>query len=356
MKMKGIILHGGHGTRLRPLTHTGPKQLLPIANKPMSEYCLNALKDAGVSEIAIIIGGVASNKVEEYYGDGEKFGVNITYVPQDEPRGIAHAINLCKDFIKNEKFIVFLGDNIIKKDISDYRKEFENSEFAASILLCEVDNPSQFGIADLNTDGSIKKIMEKPKEPPTNLAVTGIYFLTPKIFDVISRLKPSWRNELEITDALQMLLEEGNKIGYYMITDYWKDTGTPNDIIHANKVILENMEPYFKGTKEDGVTIEGNSMVGENSKIKNGARIIGPVIIGKNCIIGPDTLIGKNTSIGDDSEISKCHIEDSIIMNGCKIEAKIKIKNSIIAFNSEIKQSDSEDKVFLLGEGTKISL
>jgi glucose-1-phosphate thymidylyltransferase len=354
--MKGIILHGGHGTRLRPLTHTGPKQLLPIANKPMSEYCLNALKDAGISEIAIIIGGIASNKVKEYYGSGEQFGVNITYVVQDEPHGIAHAINLCKNFINNEKFIVFLGDNIIKKDISEYRNEFEKSEFAASILLCEVDNPTQFGIADLNSDGSIKKIMEKPKEPPTNLAVTGIYFLTPKIFDVISRLKPSWRNELEITDALQMLLEEENKIGYYMITDYWKDTGTPNDIIHANKVILEDMKPYFKGIKEDNVTIEGNLMVGENSIIKSGTKIIGPIIIGKNCVIGPDVIIGKNTSIGDDSQISKCEIEDSIIMNGCKIESKIKIKNSIIAFNSNIKQSDSDNKIFLLGEGTNISL
>ena len=354
--MKGIILHGGHGTRLRPLTHTGPKQLLPIANKPMSEYCLNALKDAGISEIAIIIGGVASNKVEEYYGNGEKFGVHITYVSQDEPRGISHAINLCKDFIKNEKFIVFLGDNIIKKDILGYREEFEKSEFAASILLCEVDNPSQFGIADLNSDGSIKKIMEKPKNPPTNLAVTGIYFLTPKIFDVISRLKPSWRNELEITDALQMLLEEKNKIGYYMITDYWKDTGTPNDIIHANKVILEDMKPYFKGIREEGVIINDNLMVGENSIIKSGTKIFGPVIIGKNCVIGPDTIIGKNTSIGDNSEISKCEIADSIIMNGCKIKSKIKIKNSIIAFNSNIKQSDSEDKIFLLGEGTNITL
>ena len=187
--MKGIILHGGHGTRLRPLTHTGPKQLLPIANKPMSEYCVEALKKAGVSEIAIIIGGVASNKVEEYYGDGKKFGVNITYVNQDEPKGIAHAINLCKGFVKNEKFIVFLGDNIIKKDISEYANEFQKSDLDASILLCEVDNPSQFGIAELNQDGSIKKIMEKPKDPPTNLAVTGIYFLTTKIFDIFFKIK-----------------------------------------------------------------------------------------------------------------------------------------------------------------------
>jgi len=153
-----------------------------------------------------------------------------------------------------------------------------------------------------------------------------------------------------------MLLQEGNKIGYYMITDYWKDTGTPNDIIHANKVILEDMKPYFKGIKEDNVKIEGNLMVGENSIIKSGARIRGPVIIGKNCIIGPDTIIDENTSIGDNSEISKCQIRDSIIMSGCKIKARIKIKNSIIAFNSEINESDSQDKVFLLGEGTKISL
>jgi len=354
--LKGIILHGGHGTRLRPLTHTGPKQLLPIANKPMSEYCVNALKNAGISEIAIIIGGIASNKVKEYYGNGEKFGVDITYVYQDEPHGIAHAINLCKDFINNEKFIVFLGDNIIKKDILEYKVEFEKSEVAASILLCEVDNPTQFGIADLNSDGSIKKIMEKPREPPTNLAVTGIYFLTPKIFDIISRLKPSWRNELEITDALQMLLEEENKIGYYMITDYWKDTGTPNDIIHANKVILEDMKPYFKGIQEEDVIVNGNLMVGENTIIKSGTKIFGPVIIGKNSVIGPDAIINKNTSIGDDSEISKCEIGDSIIMNGCKIKSKIKIKNSIIAFNSNITQSDSEDKIFLLGEGTNISL
>ena len=355
--MKGIILHGGHGTRLRPLTHTGPKQLLPIANKPMSQYCLEALKEAGISEIAIIIGGAASNKVQEYYGNGENFGVKITYVCQDQPSGIAHAIRLCKEFVNNEKFIVFLGDNILKRNISDYAKEFKNSNADASILLCEVENPSQFGIADVNPDGSIKKIMEKPENPPTNLAVTGIYFLTPKIFDIIDRLKPSWRNELEITDALQMLLQEENKINYYTVTDYWKDTGTPNDIIHANRVILEGMKPYFEGIRESGVEIEGNVMVGKDSIIKSGAKIKGPVIIGKNCIVKSNTYIGSNTSIGDNSEISKCHIEDSIIMSGCKIDADIKISKSIIAFNSEILRKDGQPaKIFLLGEGTKISL
>ena len=221
--MKGILLHGGHGTRLRPLTHTGPKQLLPIANKPMSEFCIETMKDAGIVEIAIIIGGNGSDKVKEYYEEGTKFGLKITYIEQDFPKGIAHAINLCKNFIGEEKFLVFLGDNIIQKSIRDFAIEFEKSSASASILLCEVKNPSRFGIADIK-NGQIIKIMEKPKNPPTNLAVTGIYFLTPKIFDVISRLKPSWRNEYEITDALDMLLNENNEITYNTITDYWKDT------------------------------------------------------------------------------------------------------------------------------------
>ena len=354
--MKGIILHGGHGTRLRPLTHTGPKQLLPIANKPMSQYCLESLVDAGVSEIAIIIGGIGSNKVQEYYGNGEKFGAKITYVNQDYPRGIAHAINLCKEFIGNDKFVVFLGDNIIKKSISDYVLKFKQSDASASILLCEVSNPTQFGIADVK-DGIIKKIMEKPKDPPTNLAVIGIYLLTPTIFDIIDRLKPSWRNEYEITDALQMLLEENHKIIYDMVTDYWKDTGTPYDIIHANEVILSNMKPYFHGAKEENVSISGNVMIGEGTVIKNGSRIVGPVIVGKECIIGPNTHIGPNISIGDNSKLSRCNIKNSIIMPGCNIDGDFKIRDSIIAFNSEIIKTDNADRnVFLLGEGTKISL
>jgi glucose-1-phosphate thymidylyltransferase len=354
--LKGIILHGGHGTRLRPLTHTGPKQLLPIANKPMSQYCMETIKNTGIVEICVIIGGIGTNKVKEYYGSGEKFGVKITYIEQDEPRGIAHAIDLCKEFVNNEKFLVFLGDNIIKKDISEYAIDFEKSEVEASLLLCKVSNPSQFGIAELNSDGSIKKIMEKPKNPPSDLAVTGIYFLTPKIFDVISRLKPSWRNELEITDALQMLLSEGNKIKYYMITDYWKDTGTPQDIIFANSEILKDMKPYFSGKKEKDVIMDGNIMIDENTQICSGSKIIGPVIIGKNCIIEGE--IGPNASIGDNCTLKKCKIQDSIIMNNCTIENDLTLKNSIIAYNSEIKAAapDNNEKMLLLGEGSKITI
>tara|TARA_B110000438_G_scaffold202227_1_gene193812 strand:- start:6065 stop:7132 length:1068 start_codon:yes stop_codon:yes gene_type:complete len=355
--MKGIILHGGHGTRLRPLTHTGPKQLLPIANKPMSEYCVESLCNAGITDIAIIIGGIGSNKVKEYYGDGKNFGVNFSYIQQDSPKGIAHAVRLCKDFVGKEKFVVFLGDNIIQKNINEYADDFLNSDAAASILLCEVDNPSQFGIAEIE-NGKIIKLTEKPKIPPTNLAVTGIYFLTPLIFDLIDDLKPSWRNEFEIVDALQMLLDINKKIRYYMITDFWKDTGTPEDILQANQTILENMDAYFNGTKEKDVIIQGNVMIGEGTIIKQGCKIIGPAIIGKNCIISNDVFIGSNTSIGDNSKLSYCNIESSIIMSNCKINCDIKIKNSIIASNSNIsrKNSISEEKIFLLGEGTQIIL
>ena len=355
--MKGIILHGGHGTRLRPLTHTGPKQLLPIANKPMSEYCLNSLKNSGITDIAIIIGGIGSNKVKEYYGNGENFGVNLTYIEQDFPKGIAHAVRLCKDFVGNEKFVVFLGDNIIQKNISEYVENFNDSEDSASVLLCEVENPTQFGIAEIENE-KIIKFTEKPKNPPTNLAVTGIYFLTPLIFDLIDNLKPSWRNELEIVDALQMLLDINKKIRYYMITDFWKDTGTPEDIIKANKIILENLKSYFKGTKDDDVIIEGNVMIGDGTIIKNKSKIIGPVIIGKNCLISNNVQIGPNTSIGDNTNLSQCKISNSIMMNNCEIDSNVEIKNSIIASNSKISKSEinQNEKIFLLGEGTKIIL
>lgn len=352
--MKGIILHGGHGTRLRPLTHTGPKQLLPIANKPMSQYCLESLLDAGITEICIIIGGIGADKVKEYYGDGRRFGAKITYIEQDYPRGIAHAIGLCRNFVKNEKFVVFLGDNIIQKSIKDFVKEFVKSDADASVLLCKVDNPSRFGIAEIK-DGKISKIVEKPKNPASDLAVTGIYLLTPTIFKIIDELKPSWRNELEITDALDVLVQKKYKITHYIITDYWKDTGTPEDIIHANDEILKKSKPYFFGTKDDSVLLSGNVMVGDGTLLRKGVKITGPVIIGKNCIIESNVTIGPNTSIGDNSRLTSCDISQSIVMSDCIIEADVKIRNSIIAFNSKIVGSKNHDeKMFLLGEGTEI--
>ena len=352
--MKGVILHGGHGTRLRPLTHTGPKQLLPIANKPMSQYCVESLSDAGITEIAIIIGGIGSDKVKDFYGDGENFGVNFTYFQQEQPKGISHAINLCKEFIGNEKFVVFLGDNIIQKSIKEYVKEFTTSDVSASLLLCEVNNPSSFGIAELVND-NIVKIVEKPKEPKSNLAVTGIYFLTPLIFKIIANLKPSWRNELEITDALHQMLEKNYKITYHMITDYWKDTGTPEDVLHANKEILKKTKGSFQGEKEENSMIDNKSIIGKGSIIKGNSKISNSVIIGENCLID-NACIGPYSSLGDNSTIISSKIENSIIMENCKIEGNITITDSIIAKNSNINSENNKEKIFLLGEGTKITL
>tara|TARA_Y100000817_G_C16849498_1_gene541450 strand:- start:264 stop:1304 length:1041 start_codon:yes stop_codon:yes gene_type:complete len=346
--MKGIILHGGHGTRLRPLTHTGPKQLLPIANKPMSQYCLEAIYETGITDIAIIIGGVGSDKVREYYGNGEKFGVNISYIKQDEPRGIAHAIRLCKEFVNNEKFLVFLGDNIIQKSIIEFVENFNSSDYDATVLLCEVDNPSRFGIADIDNN-KIVKITEKPKNPTSNLAVTGIYLLTPRIFEIIDNLKPSWRNELEITDALDNLLKQNNNISFEKITDYWKDTGTPEDIIHANGEII-------KKTLEQSKKNKNEHLIGMDSIVESNVEIIEPVVIGKNCHISTGSSIGPNVSVGDNTTISVSSIENSIIMQNCKINSDTKIENSIIASNSEIKDESGMKKIFLLGEGSKVSL
>ena len=343
--MKAIVLHGGHGTRLRPLTHTGPKQLLPIANKPMSQYCIESIKETGINEIAIIVGGTGSSKVREYYGSGEKFGVSFTYIEQDRPKGIAHAIRLCKEFVNNEKFLVFLGDNIVQRSIADFTSNFKKSEFDATILLCEVDNPSRFGIAAIEND-KITKILEKPKDPPSNLAVTGIYFLTPIIFDVIDNLKPSGRNELEITDALDILLEKNHNISFEMITDYWKDTGTPEDILNANRQVLEHI-------------CNQTCIVDESSITLSNSNWITPSIIGKNCKIDKSARIGPNASIGDNTIISSdVVIENSIIMSDCKIDGGLNIRDSIISANCHLhgNNKDKTKKIFLLGEGTKITL
>lgn len=353
--MKGIILHGGHGTRLRPLTHAGPKQLLPIGNKPMSQYALEDLKEAGIIDIGVIIGDVYPEKVKEFYGDGSKFGVKITYIYQDKPAGISHAIKLCKDFIGNDRFIVYLGDNILRKGLVDYTKKFQASTADAMILLCEVDDPSRFGVVELDGE-KIKKITEKPKNPPSNLAVIGVYFLTPTIFDIIDILKPSWRGELEITEALQLLMEKGNIIEYDVVTGWWKDTGTPADILHANQLVLDTIgtQNQFRIDKE--TKIQGSIAIGNNTRVSRDSFITGPVIIGDNCNIGPAARIGPHVSIDNNCSIKQCDIENSIIMADCKIDAKIIILDSIIAHGSEITNHHLKKHQFLLGERSQVRL
>jgi len=355
--VKGVILHGGAGTRLRPLTHTGPKQLIPVANKPISQYVLEDLIKAQIQDVAIIVGD-ASQKVKEHFQNGKKFGAKITYISQTEPKGIAHAVGLCREFTKNDSFIVYLGDNLLKGGIKDYVKKFEEANFDAMILLCEVEHPQQFGVAMFDKNKRLVKLVEKPKEPPSNYALTGIYFFTPKIFDAIDKLKPSWRGELEITEALQRLLEDGNDVGYQFVKGWWKDTGTTEDILESNRLILDDLVPETRGTVEEGASIQGRVTIGENTIIKRGALIRGPVIIGKDTTIEGDTFIGPYTSIGDNVHIKQGEIENSIIMNHCQIDTTQKIVDSLIGQHSTITTNHNRPKGLrlIVGENAKIVL
>lgn len=356
--MKGVILHGGFGTKLRPLTHTGPKQLLPIANKPISQYVLENLKNAGITDIAIILGNIHQEKVRDYYGSGEKFGVNIHYIQQKKPKGIAQAVSLCKHYVDNESFIVYLGDNLLKGGINQLFKKFKSSNSDVLLLLCEVKNPSRFGVAKFGNSGQLIKLVEKPKDPPSNYAVTGIYFFKPVIFEFIDKLKPSWRGELEITDAIHFMLENGYNVDYETVKGWWKDTGTPDDILEANRLILDELKSKIEGLIENNDSIKGNVIIGEQSVIKEKALIKGPTIIGENTIIKKNVCIGPYSSIGNNCKINKGEIENSIIMDNCTIDADIRITNSLIAPYSNIGSSDFtlSRKKFILGERSLIKL
>jgi len=355
--LKGVILHGGHGTRLRPLTHTGPKQLIPIANKPISQYVLESLRDAGIDDIAIILGDFYPEKVKEHYGDGKRFGVKVTYLHQGKPLGIAHAVSLCRDFVGDDKFVVHLGDDLIRGGIKPFTEGFKTSNSDAMVLLCPVDNPQQFGVAQLDDEKKLVKLIEKPKEPPSNLALVGVYFLTPEIFGVIKNLKPSWRGELEITEALQELLDREKKVDYQIVDGWWKDTGSVEDIIESNRLILDEIKPEIRGKVEDSASIQGRVFIDENSMVKKGAIIRGPVVVGKNTTISKGSYIGPYTSIGDNVLIERGEIENSIIMENCRINIDGRITDSLIGpFSTTTTDHETKPKGYrlVIGERSKI--
>lgn len=356
--MKGVILHGGHGTRLRPLTHTGPKQLIPVANKPISQYVLEDLRNSGTHDIAIILGDIMPEKVKEHYGDGGQFGVNITYIHQEKPAGIAHAVSLAENFTKDSPFVVYLGDNLLKGGISKLVKEFQQENYNAMILLCKVENPQQFGVAEFNKNGKLIRLIEKPKKPPSNYALTGIYFLTPPIFKMIKQLKPSWRGELEITEAIQLLIDNEYNVGYRFVEGWWKDTGTVEDIIEANRLMLDDLETKIEGTVQDKASIQGRVTIEKDTVIKRDALIRGPTAIGKNTTIEDNVYIGPYTSIGNNVTIKKGEIENSIIMDNCLIEINDKIIDSLIGPNTEIatNQKGPRGRRLVVGDSSKIVL
>lgn len=357
--MKGLILAGGYGTKLRPLTHTGPKQLIPIANKPNILYCLEDLKEVGIKDIGVILGNIMPEKVKEFLGDGGEYGVRITYIVQGEPKGIAHAVGLAEDFMGEEPFVVYLGDNILKGGIGGLVQAFEKSKAEVVIGLCKVKNPERFGVAELDDKGRVIRLVEKPKEWISDLALIGVYVFRKSIFDSIRTLKPSWRNELEITEAIDKMLSSNSRIHAYIMEDWWKDTGTPADILEANRLILDDLKPYNKGLVAESATITGKVVIEKGTKILESSIVRGPTIIGENCYIGPNTYIGPYTSIGNDCVITEGDIESSIIMEGTKITCKRKITDSIIGKNSVV--SSEKDRLpkgyrLILGERSTIDI
>jgi len=355
--MKGVILHGGHGTRLRPLTHTGPKQLIPIANKPMSQYCLENLRDAGVKDIAIILGEIFPDKVREYYGDGSRFGVRIHFIEQGAPRGIAHAVALTKDFVGDDRFVVYLGDNLLRNGISAMAEDFNRSEADCQIALAEVKDPRAFGVAEL--EGSrVVRLVEKPKEPMSNLALVGVYMFTPLIFEAIKDLKPSWRGELEITEAIQNLIDGGARVVARLVDGWWKDTGKPEDLLEANQLVLTDIRGSVEGTIERGAGVEGQVIIGKSSVVRSGSQIRGPAIIGEGCEIGPDTYVGPYTSVGDNVKLVGGEIENSIVVGNAYIECDRRILDSIIGNGTRIVSSSKAPRGvrLIVGENTQLSL
>lgn len=356
--LKGVILHGGHGTRLRPLTHTGPKQLIPVANKPISQHVLEDLLKAGISDIGIVLGDVYPDKVVEYYGQGEAFGAKIRYIRQSEPKGIAHAVGLCKEFVGDESFVVYLGDNLLRGGIRKFVEEFKSSDHDGMILLCEVKNPEQFGVASFDASKKLVRLVEKPREAPSHYALTGIYFFKPVIFDMIEQLTPSGRGELEITEALQLLLDKGYDVGYRFVVGWWKDTGTTEDILESNRLILDELQGEIWGTVEDDGSVQGRVAIGEKTVVRRGALIRGPVTIGKRSVIENGVYIGPYTSIGDDVTIKRGEIENSIIMGNCHIDINDKITDSLIGPHSSIfaNQNGPKGHRLIVGEGSRITM
>lgn len=352
-------MHGGRGTKLRPLTHTGPKQLIPVANKPISQYVLESLRDSKIRDIAIVLGDIHPERVKQYYGDGSRFGVNITYIYQGEPKGIAHAVGLCRGFVGDEAFVVHLGDDLLKGGIKKFVDEFKKSDYEAMVLLCKVKKPQRFGVAEFDVNGRLVRLVEKPKEPPSDYALSGIYFFKPTIFKMIDKLKPSWRGELEITEAIQLLLDDGNSVGHRFVEGWWKDTGSPEDILESNRLVLDELKPEVKGVVEDEASIQGRISVGEKSVVKRGAIIRGPTIIGRSTVVEAKVYVGPYTSIGNKVTIKKGEIENSIIMDNCYIDIDGKITDSLVGPYSMIASNQEEKPEgyrFVIGERSRITV
>ncbi len=348
--MKAIILCAGKGTRLRPLTFTNAKQLIPVANKPVILYSIEKILAAGISEIGIIVNPENVSAFKETLGDGSDFGVHLTYIVQEEPKGLAHAVKLSEDFIGDDKFLMYLGDNMIQEDLSKFVNDFSKSDLNASILLTPVEDPSRFGIAIVDS-GAIVKVVEKPKNPPSNLAIIGVYLFDHFIFEGIDNIQPSWRGELEITDAIQYLIDHDHKVQGHVVYGWWKDAGRPRDLIEANRRVLANVKNSRNlGTIDGGTSLEGPVVVEKGAEIVD-SIIRGPTIIGEGALI-INSYLGPYTSIGPKVTIENSEIENSILLENSTVRnVSVRIDSSIVGRNVTISNMEAKPKVHNLVVG-----
>ncbi len=353
--MKALIASGGRGTRLRPITHTRNKHLIPIANKPILHYSIEAVASAGVKEIAIVV-NADSDEVPSAIGNGSRWGVHITYLRQLTPGGLAQVVGLAEEFVGKDRFIFYLGDNMVVGGVKRFIDEFDRSGCDCLLTLSRVKDPERFGVPELR-DGRIVSIEEKPKNPKSSYAVAGIYLYNHHIFEAVKAIKPSARGELEISDAHQYLIDKGYAIGYSEITGWWKDTGKPTDLLEANRLILDNITPDIRGEVDDRSTVAGKVIVETGAKIINSV-VRGPAIIGEECVI-EDAYVGPFSSIGNRTEIKRSEVEYSIILRDCKIHnLGIRLEGSILGNDVEVVRATGKPLVhrFMIGDQSRVEV
>lgn len=353
--MKALILSGGKGTRLRPITHTGAKQLVPVANKPILFYTIEAVKEAGINDIGIVVGDT-HEEIRAAVGDGSKWGVKVTYIQQDAPLGLAHAVKIAEDYIKDDSFVMYLGDNLIRDGVVSFCESYKKSGANAQILLAHVPNPQEFGVAVLR-GGRAVQLIEKPKDPPSDLALVGVYMFDSNIFEAVNAIQPSARGELEITDAIQYLIDHGYNVESHIITGWWKDTGKLEDMLEANRLVLDTICPVVEGEVDDASEIAGRVAIEKGAKIIN-SSLRGPAIIGENCII-ENSFVGPYTSIGNGVKLIKSEIEHSIVLENSEITGiGSRLEDSLIGKNVKIEKDHKKPRAYrmMVGDSSSVSV
>ena len=360
--MKALVLAGGKGTRLRPITHTSAKQLVPVANKPILFYGLEAIREAGIRDVGIIVAGPVDREgtsAAEIYGavgDGTRFGLAVEYIAQESPLGLAHAVKTAQPYLGNSPFVMFLGDNLIKDGIRRFVEEFEEQKPDAQILLAAVSHPQDFGVAELAGD-KVVRLEEKPKQPRSNLALVGVYMFTPCVFEAVDAIRPSARGELEITDAIQRLIDTGKRVRSHVITGWWKDTGKLEDLLEANRIVLSGLESTVSGRLDQETSVEGTISVGEGTVIER-SRLRGPLVIGKNCRL-EESYVGPFTAIADGCQLTGAEIEHSIMLERSTLRGvPIRIESSLIGRDVVVTSSPARPRAhrLMVGDSSRVEL